>query len=763
MEKNIRIDQNIVIVQNYLNAMFGGHPDWIPLEVNGQTGTLLMQGIVRAFQIQHDIPGTGILGPTTIAKMQEMLPIYKMDPSDEPLIDVCLIQCALFAKGYNAGGVTGIYYTTGVNAVKAFQDDASITVTGTIDWKVWTGLLSLNWFTLAYGGDALTRSMQKALNNRYSDTIGVQACDGVMSRNTALSVLVGLLRELEVINEFVPDLSAYSFGENTKNAFISKVGVLRSGITNDDPLAQYVRFVKYGLLLNEIRPVDLSGDFTVYTENEISHFQNLMKLIGTTADVEGTVGVSTMMSLLSSRGDFSRTSEACDTSNKLTAQQARDLRRSGYSIVGRYLTGTVGSGASERSKALRVTEIKNCATAGLAIFPIYQDGGSYLNYFKYRQQGTFDAMKAISTADRLGFTSGTTIYFACDYDFTPSNAELYLIPYFRDIKRVFTTINSKYKVGIYASRQVCSLMKQNNLVDNMFVLDMSTAYSGNLGYAIPSTWAFDQFHEYQYGTSEGLIIDIDKVAYSGQDNGCSSFIEKDELTPSEELKMARDAYVMSFAKSFYGMDQFLQGYEIRYDGVPITLAQSSGPGYSIEIKLSTSLAYTGDNAQVAITWGADGKLSASTQAQIEALSLGLGVDVYSPDALKEQLTSTSIGLKSGNLSTETTASGNTLTIKYSAETNLILTGDDPIENTVSSELFIIITLEPGTSFEGVLVNEVTFEKVNEIDWQTAAQSLVVIGVAIVAGTAVLVTGAAVLPALVEFTQVAGAVGLVGLN
>ena len=35
-----------------------------------------------------------------------------MDPNDTPQVNVCLIQCALFCKGYAAGGITGIYYTS---------------------------------------------------------------------------------------------------------------------------------------------------------------------------------------------------------------------------------------------------------------------------------------------------------------------------------------------------------------------------------------------------------------------------------------------------------------------------------------------------------------------------------------------------------------------------------------------------------------------------------------------------------------------------
>ena len=103
-----------------------------------------------------------------------------------------MIQCALFCKGYAAGGITGIYYTSGVNAVKKMQENAGLEVTGKIDWKVWSGLLSLNWFTKVSGGDSNIVLIQQQLNSDWSDVIGVGPCDGIASRQTILS-LVGAL------------------------------------------------------------------------------------------------------------------------------------------------------------------------------------------------------------------------------------------------------------------------------------------------------------------------------------------------------------------------------------------------------------------------------------------------------------------------------------------------------------------------------------------------------------------------------------------
>lgn len=51
-----------------------------------------MEGLVRAFQIEHGVPSvTGYLGPYTVNVMRSLNDIEKMDPSDEPSSDVKLI------------------------------------------------------------------------------------------------------------------------------------------------------------------------------------------------------------------------------------------------------------------------------------------------------------------------------------------------------------------------------------------------------------------------------------------------------------------------------------------------------------------------------------------------------------------------------------------------------------------------------------------------------------------------------------------------
>lgn len=112
-------DENVRKAQKYLNSMYGHRSEWVKLDEDGLTGTGTCKGIIRAFQIENGIsPVTGTVGNITLNKMRSLSDISKMNANDPGNPNVCILQCALFVKGYNAGGITGVYYTTGVNAVK---------------------------------------------------------------------------------------------------------------------------------------------------------------------------------------------------------------------------------------------------------------------------------------------------------------------------------------------------------------------------------------------------------------------------------------------------------------------------------------------------------------------------------------------------------------------------------------------------------------------------------------------------------------------
>ena len=51
--------------------------------------------------------------------------------------------------------------------------------------------------------------------------------------------------------------------------------------------------------------------------------------------------------------------------------------------------------------------------------------------------------------------------------------------------------------------------------ETCFVSDMSTGYSGNMGFEMPKKWNLDQFHEISLSATSGNFV-IDKVTYSGK-------------------------------------------------------------------------------------------------------------------------------------------------------------------------------------------------------------------------------------------------------
>lgn len=684
-------DQLVLRAQQYLNSMYGTHGAWVDLEENGLTGTVMIEGLVRAFQIQNNVPNvTGYLGPYTIQVMKNLPKISKMDPEDEPDPNVCLIQCALFCKGYNAGGVTGIYYTTGENAVKEMQEDANIGVTGVIDWKVWAGLFSMYWFKLVSGGNPTIQTVQRQLNRDWSDVIGVQACDGVMSRNTALSLL-GALQAAEGIVDWIDDLSSLNFGPATTDACPE----LKQGVNGEN--IKFNKIAQYGLYFNGINQTRFDGIFDSNMATNVAAFQKKYGLTGMIKDKSGEVGVSTMKSLLTSKGDTDRLALACDCSTVLNEFQAQDLYNAGYRYIGRYLTGTVGSGAEERSKQMTVTEIKNIRNAGLSIFPIYQDGGYYPEYFNNELQGGKDAVKAINRANRLGFRDGSVIYFAVDFDCLEYQTDSMIIPYFRQINTIFKTpgLNPrKYKVGIYAPRYVCTKISDAGYAEYSFVADMSTGFSGNLGYPIPDNWSFDQFYEYRFDSNPSF--DLDKVGISGKDAACKDFDDREEIENEDLVYDAKLDYLQEFFQGIgFDLSEKLPTGEIDFVHGEYDLGVGEYGGFTVtgKLKLSSMLKTHSSSAYTIGIEVENGEITPECKAKINEVVNQVN-DSSTSAYISGNLGKLAVGLEVGNLSFEV-ITANTLmtTLSFICETDKLYEVSG-VEGTISIEVELTLIATP---------------------------------------------------------------------
>lgn len=484
----------VLETQQWLNKTYGTIAGFSKVTENGQTGWPTIYALREGLQHELGIsPVASGYGPATESGVSGI--ISKLKPGYKGNI-VKLIQGAFWCKGINPEDFTGNFSAYTKAAIATLQKNAGLSDTGVMSAELMKALFDMSAFTLVSGGNATIRSMQQYLNNNYHQYFGILPCDGIYQRDTNTA----LIYALQAVEGMSTGRANGVYGPGT----ITNTPTLYQGDTG-----AAVKVLQYGLMVNDFYNGPFDGKFTSSVASAVIAFRKFMNLppFNTVADLKVIKG------LLTSNGDTSRDSIACDTSRQLTDSDVALLKRYGFSIVGRYLTGTVGVGSNETPKNLTGAEIQRIINGGLSIFPIYQDGGGTETYFT-ASRGTHDALKAQRAALSLGFPQGSTIYFAVDTDIVDGNIPGTVMPYINSISSTL----SYYKVGIYGTRNVCAHAMANGAAVACFVSDMSTGYSGNLGFKMPTGWTFDQFIEYSIGS-----LPIDQVAASGKDMGANNF------------------------------------------------------------------------------------------------------------------------------------------------------------------------------------------------------------------------------------------------
>lgn len=499
------MDQMVVAVQQWLNKTYSsnsGYSNLFPggISEDGVTGTQVEQALVAALQIEEGISSpTGTFGPTTTADFTTMSCRSSSEISNPPTNKEYILQGGFWCKGYNPGGFSGVFYTGTQSAVEQFQSDAGLsTQDGVVTAMIIKALLNTDPFVLSSHGDSRIREIQQDLNNRYNAYTGLLPTNGIYVAATNKALIYALQAE-EGLSTSVAN---GSFGSTTQK----DCPTLSAG----DSRTNFVKILEYALYCNHYDPGDFNGAYSSSVTSAVESFQSFMRL-----PVTGVANMATIKATLTSNGDISRSAQACDCATILTAAKAATLVQNGYQYVGRYLTGTVGNGIS---KALTAEEVQIIFSAGLNLFIIYESHGSTNSYFT-SSQGSSDAYAAIAAAENLGVPSGTVIYFAVDYDALDSQVTSNVLPYFQAIKSYFDNYNTQsYQVGIYGDRNVASRVCNSGYAVYSFVADMSTGYSGNIGFTMPTNWSFDQFYTVTIGSGDGQI-EIDKDAYSGRNSG----------------------------------------------------------------------------------------------------------------------------------------------------------------------------------------------------------------------------------------------------
>lgn len=514
------MDVKVKEVQEWLISEYGSRIEFnlfvndVNFSANGITDWKTMTALVYALQYELSIfSPNGSFGPMTLGRTETVNKsnsIYKAENI------IRIIKGGFWCHGYNPGyDELHIFEDQTTVAINEFRGDIGIVQNGNMEGYVWKSLLTTDAFTTTWsGGSNALREVQQELNGTnlngypFSEyTEGYIPTDGLGSRQLSGALII----YVQALAGDTPDVVAPSLGPYTQ------------GILRDNPLPEtsnfgFVKLAGYMLRANGYNNAPINGVWDNILSSVVSTFQSDMAMSST-----GNVDYSTWMAGLISYGDKDRSYTACDTRFEITESRISTLKNMGIKIVGRYITGG-------EFKGLRPNELFNIVDSGLGVIPIYQDDGTSNDDFSYNK-GQVDAVKARRAAVEQSIPLHSIIYFAVDYD--PIDIEItnYIIPYFQGIRTVLLEDNL-YLAGIYGTRNVCSrVLDTVPEIVTAYVSNMSSGFSGNLGFKMPNNWNFNQFDEISIGN-----WGIDKVIYSGK----HGFIESFENLPNyDESLFAR--------------------------------------------------------------------------------------------------------------------------------------------------------------------------------------------------------------------------------
>lgn len=517
-----QVDEWVLEAQRWVNRTYGPMPGFVRAPEDGRTGWPTMFALTRALQIELGLSGSQLsdtFGPTTMSMLTSRF--GDIEPGD-PANVVRLVQCGLYCKGYWGESLSGLYGVTTGDSVQQMRANMGFTDgRRTLAPKEFKALLTMDAYVVVENGSATVRSVQQWMNRKYyaQSWFNIIPSDGHSSRDVQKALIYALQTELGVAG------ANGTYGPGTRAAVKARTPLAVGNA--DSGAASYVRLFQAGMIFNRYE-VAFDGAYSSAVGDQVRSFQQFVAL-----PVTGRGDYQTWSSLLVSNGDPERRGTACDCVSEVTAARAASLHQAGYRVVGRYLTNVPNSSLD---KKIRAGELAAILGAGLRVFPIYQTYGGSASYFN-EQQGGVDAGLAVAAATGYGFERGTTIYFAVDFDALNHDITDNVLPHFRAIKRAMDYYGNPYRVSVYGARNVCSRVDAAGLASTSFVSDMSTGFSGNLGFPMPRNWAFDQISTISVGSGTGLI-EIDNNIYSGRDTGVSTVISRP--IPADRLDVRFD-------------------------------------------------------------------------------------------------------------------------------------------------------------------------------------------------------------------------------
>lgn len=540
-------DPYVLNVQKWVNKTFKNKTGYTVIVEDGIIGWNTIYALLHGLQISLGITATANnFGAGTVSAFNNYVKNNgNIEEQSGEITDTTreningVVQGALICKGYDIGGAapTGQFLSNTAAAVKRLKSDMGLSDTSTvITVNIMKALLSMDYFKSYSTSERVQNivKMQRYLNGNYEDYIGIRPCDGVVGRSTSVALIYAIQAEEGIpvgtangncgpaTKKSLPPIpytGGYSYNGQT-------YGLSYSGKKyTDTSIKKFKKLASIGLYFNGYGDGEITEDLN---SNVIKGFQGMYALPET-----GTIDYTTWLSLLISCGDTDRKAKGCDCATIIDATKMGALFTNGYKYIGRYVSGSItGPDGNPISKALTNQEMRILFANSMGLFPIYQGAANSASYFTIANAKK-DGENAATHVKNLNIKLGTIIYFAVDFDAMDNQVTSLIIPYFKQLYSTFMEKSEgKYRIGIYGTRNTCTRVCDAGYACSSFVSDMSTGYSGNLGYPIPKNWAFDQFANTKI-SYQGDSFEIDKDAVSGRYSGMSSFFDFPPATISE--------------------------------------------------------------------------------------------------------------------------------------------------------------------------------------------------------------------------------------
>lgn len=490
------MDQQILATQRWLNATYSAVPGWAPVPESGITGWDTIYGLRRGLQKELGIsPVASGFGPATRAAFESSLGV--IDNTRSYALNLMkILSGSLWCKGYpglyDGGAVDFESLETSIRWIRA--DLGLSTDQIFVDVKLMASLLSMDAYTVPFfgGGSREIREVQQWLNGTYSGRrdFDLVPCDGISSRQMQTALLFALQYDFGMAD----GVANGNFGAGTRNGLRSQATV---GPGSSDGAKNFVRLYQAAMRFNR-RDVPFSGIFDSKTGSETTSFQAFMELPRT-----GRGDYTTWCNLLVSNGDNTIATKGFDTNKRLTAAMAAGAKARGYTHVGRY---TVGA-----DKFITAGELDAIKSAGLKLFPLHQRFNNNAQAMT-KGAGYTQGIEAIERCRTLGLPADSLVFFSCDFDPVGETIRGPVLDFFEGVNEAMDSVlNGTYRVGVYGTRNVCQVMLDEGVAEGAFVAGMSTGWSGNMGFPMPSEWHYNQIVEVNEnlgGTTIGIDHDV---------------------------------------------------------------------------------------------------------------------------------------------------------------------------------------------------------------------------------------------------------------